>query len=272
MTSVRGFVQVNGADLCYELTGTGRPLILLHGHLLDMGQWDDQMTAFAATHRVLRYDARGYGRSSLPPASFCHHEDLRGLLDALGLQRAVLIGCSGGGMISLDVALTYPERVDGLVLVGSGLSGYHPGHLISPEMQTMNEARRAGDVATALAASLRAFTDGPRRTPAQADARVRERTRAMTAQLFARLPVSEARPHFLDPPTATRLGEIGAPTLVLVGGEDQPAIHAIADRLCAGIPHAERAAIPQAGHHANLEQPERFNQLVLRFIDSLPLV
>lgn len=269
MTSSGGSLQVNGADLAYEITGTGRPLILLHGHLLDMGQWDDQMTTFAATHRVLRYDARGCGQSSLPPVPFAHHEDLRGLLDALALPRVVLVGCSGGGMISLDFTLTYPERVDGLVLVGSGLSGYHPGHLISPEMQTMNEARRAGDLATALDASLRAFTDGPRRTAEQVDSRVRERTRAMTAHLFARPPVNEARPQLLDPPTATRLGEIGAPTLVLVGVEDQPAIHAIADRLCDGIPHAERAAIPHACHHANMEQPEHFNRLVLRFIDSL---
>lgn len=267
-----GLLGVNGADLAYELAGVGRPLVFLHGHLIDMCQWDDQMTTFAATNRVLRYDARGYGRSSLPPGPFAHHEDLGDLLDALELSRAVLVGCSGGGMISLDFALTYPDRVDGLVLVSSGLNGFRPSHLISPEMQTMNEARRAGDLETALTAALHAFTDGPRRTPEQVDPRARERTRLMTVRLFARPPVPDAAPQPLDPPTATRLGEIRPPTLVVIGAEDQPAIHAIADRLCADIPHARKIVIPDAGHHPNLEQPGLFDQLLRQFVGGIAAV
>src|SRR5687767_3862126 len=92
-----GYADINGATLYYEVAGAGPPLIMLHGHLLDSGQWDDQFAAFAQRYRVIRYDARGFGRSSQPPAPFAHYEDLRGLMDALAVEHAYLMGCSGGG-------------------------------------------------------------------------------------------------------------------------------------------------------------------------------
>ena len=107
----RAFAEINGAQLYYEVAGAGHPLVMLHGHLLDSGQWDDQVTAFASAYQVIRYDARGFGQSTLPPAPYSHHEDLYALLHHLGIDHASLMGCSGGDATIIDFALTYPTMV-----------------------------------------------------------------------------------------------------------------------------------------------------------------
>src|ERR1700736_1059173 len=108
----QGFAEINGASLYFEVAGAGDALVMLHGHLLDSRQWDDQFAAFGAKHLVVRYDARGYGQSSLPPAPFSHAADLHALLQLLGIEQAVLMGCSGGGGACVDFALQRPGMVD----------------------------------------------------------------------------------------------------------------------------------------------------------------
>jgi pimeloyl-ACP methyl ester carboxylesterase len=137
-------------------------------------------------------------------------------------------------------------------------------------MAMLNEARREGRVADAVEASLRAFTDGPRRSAAQVNPVARARTAAMTARLFARSPAPEAYAYPLDPPAATRLAAICIPTLIIVGGEDQPPIHAIAEHLHVGIANAQSVVLPDAGHHPNLEHPAAFNQILATFLATLP--
>ena len=106
-----GFVEANAAHLYYESAGTGYPLVMLHGHLIDSRQWDDPFTAFAPSYRVVRYDARGFGQSTQPPVPFAYHEDLAAVLRFLSIKRAYLMGCSGGGATIIDFALTHPEMV-----------------------------------------------------------------------------------------------------------------------------------------------------------------
>lgn len=118
----KGFANINGASLYYETAGAGQPLVMLHGHLLDSRQWDDQFALFSATHRVVRYDARGHGQSSLPPAPFSHAADLHALLEFLGLERAILMGCSGGGGACIDFSLEHPELFN--TIVGRFLSEF----------------------------------------------------------------------------------------------------------------------------------------------------
>src|SRR5262245_28247769 len=99
-----GYADVNGTRFWYEVAGSGPALVMAHGHLIDSGQWDGQMAAFAAEYRAIRYDARGFGRSDAQAGPFSLSEDLRGLLGFLGGARAVLGGCSGGGMSGHDLA------------------------------------------------------------------------------------------------------------------------------------------------------------------------
>jgi 3-oxoadipate enol-lactonase len=264
-----GFAEINGASLYYETAGTGRPFVMLHGHLLDHRQWDDQFSAFAASYHVARYDARGFGQSSLPAAPFSHADNLLKLMQFLGLQRAYLTGCSGGGGTCIDFALQHPAMADALILVASNLDGYRLSPPLPPRLLAYFQARQRGDLEQALDLSLEAFTDGPRREPGQVNPVARTRTRAMTAALLARAPVTEAEPHGLQPPALDRLAELRAPTLAITGAEDNSMLHDIAALLTAGIPGAKSVVIPDAGHHPNLEHPELFNQIVTTFLGEI---
>src|SRR5258708_17659735 len=120
----QGFADVNGARLWYETAGSGPALVMLHGHLLDSGQWDGQLAELAGERRAVRYDTRGFGRSDMPAAPFSYADDLHALLGVLGIERAALMGCSGGGATVIDFALAHPEMASALRLVGGAMSGF----------------------------------------------------------------------------------------------------------------------------------------------------
>jgi pimeloyl-ACP methyl ester carboxylesterase len=264
----RGFADVHGARLYYEATGAGHPLVMLHGHLIDSGQWDEQFEVFARHYRVVRYDARGFGQSSKPPGPFAHYEDLHALLAFLEIERAYLMGCSGGGAAILDFALAYPGMADALILVGAGLSGYQFGDP-PPLALDLRAAFERGDLERAVELSLQLWTDGENRTPDQVNPAVRERIRAMSARLFARENV-EAQQNMLEPPAAGRLAEVHTPTLAIVGDRDVRPIQEIADLIAVQVAGARKVIIPDAGHHPNMEHPDLFNQIVLSFLGELP--
>ena len=269
LQSQSGNVEINGASLAYETAGFGRPLVMLHGHLLDQHQWDDQFQSFARDYQVVRYDARGFGQSTQPPADYNHAADLHGLMQFLDLEHAFLMGCSGGGATCIDFTLQYPDMVDGLILVGTGIAGFEPSGPPPPALQAMSEAFERGAIDEAVEYSLQLWTDGTRRTPDQVNQAARERTRAMTAQLFSRQPVEGAVQQTFVPDALARLGEIRVPTLAIIGSEDNPMLHDIADMIAAQSPNAQRVVFPDAGHHPNLEHPEAFDQIVRSFLSSL---
>jgi len=260
-----GFADVNGARLYYEVAGNGHPLVMLHGHLIDSGQWDEQFDLFANHYRVVRYDARGFGRSTMPDQPFAYYQDLHGLMRFLGMQRAHLMGCSGGGATVIDFALGYPAMASALVLVGSGLGGYQFTGDPPPILLEMRAAGERGDVDRAVELSLQLWTDGANRRPDQVNPAARERTRAMTKALFSRDKV-DAEEQSVEPPAAARLGEIETPTLAVVGDQDMSPILAIADMLVAQMPNARKLIIHDAGHHPNIEHPDEFNRAVLAFL------
>lgn len=250
-------IEVEGARLHVEEAGAGRVVTMLHGFLLDSGQWDAEFAALARTHRVLRYDARGFGRSSIAPGHYAHHEDLAAVLDASGIGRTALLACSGGAATALDFAAAHPERVDALILVGAGYWGRFADR--TPAARAFLQALATFDVAGMIDSSLRAFTDGPRRQVGDVDAEVRQRTQAMTTQLFrretgywTRAALDQRMP---QPSTLDRLAGIAAPTLLIVGSEDQPEVLELSEELAQGIHDARLLVVQGAGHHANMEAP-----------------
>jgi pimeloyl-ACP methyl ester carboxylesterase len=263
MNSATGFF--NG--LYYEIAGEGHPLVLIHGGLVNSGLWDDQFEVFAGHYRTLRYDVRGFGKSTSPASYYSNHGDLRDLLDFLGIERAAVLGLSLGGSIAIDFTLAYPDRAAALIPVAAGLGGYRAtsSKALRDEMVA---AYDSGDMERAVELSLQAWTDGPQRRPDQVDPGVRERIRAMTAHTFE-LPDVEQWLQRLEPPAIDRLGEIHAPTLFIVGDQDVEDIFKIGDLIVANVPGARRAVIPGAAHHLNMERPAEFNHLVLEFLNSL---
>ena len=110
------FAEVNGTRLFYDVKGTGEPLVLISGGSLDIRLWDEQFEAFKQDRQVIRYDARGIGRSDVPKGPFSHYQDLYALLQFLGIQQADVLGFSFGGGVALDFTLIYPEVVRKLIL------------------------------------------------------------------------------------------------------------------------------------------------------------
>ena len=127
-----GFIEVDGGKLYYEMAGKGDVIVLVHDGSLHNVTWDGQFLTFAENYRVIRYDRRGYGKSTYPEKPYSDIEDLKSVFDFLDVKKAAVMGMSAGGRLSIDFALEYPEKVTSLVLVGAVLSGYsYTDHFLS---------------------------------------------------------------------------------------------------------------------------------------------
>jgi pimeloyl-ACP methyl ester carboxylesterase len=262
-----GVATLNGAEIAYDVAGSGPPVLLLHAGLGDRRMWDDQVRAFAKHFTVVRFDARGFGETRKPDAPFAPYADAIALLDHLGFSRAHFIGVSMGSQTAIEAAIAAPERVSALIAVAA-----RTGMPVSPALRAgwdrVNELYDAGDTAGAVEYELRMWVDGPDRGADAVDPEMRERVRDMNAALFARDDdAGEEIP--LDPPAAERLAEISAPTLILYGDKDVIDVRLAAGPLAATIPGARLAVIPDAAHLPQMERPELFNEIVLGFLLGL---
>ncbi len=265
MTSRDAFADVNGTRLRYEVAGSGRPLVLVHGFTLDTRMWDDQFHAFAGRYRVIRYDMRGFGKSAVPSdETYAPADDLRALLEHLDVERAHVVGLSMGGGLAIDFALAYPEATDGLIAVDSILGGYQWREFGATLTSVFSAARESG-----VEAAKEVWLNSPLFAPALEMPDVAARLRQIVSGYSGWHLVNENPVRPISPPAIQRLGEISAPTLVVVGERDLPDFHTIADTLERGIPGARKAALPGAGHMSNMEDPDSFNETVLHFLAGL---
>ena len=252
----------------YEVAGDGPPVILSHAGIADSRMWDPQWETFPRSHRVVRYDNRGYGRSPHSPGTYSLPADLIALLDELELGPAALVGASMGGGISLQVAVARPDLVSALVLVGSGLRGHDWSEDLTRAWSEEEEAFERGDLDAAVEVNLRTWVDGPGRSSSEVDPAVRRKVGEMQRRALElyREGGADAQEETLVLDIGERLGEISAPTLVLVGELDVPDIHQIADQLENEIPDARRATIAGTAHVPSMERPDEFDRLVLGFL------
>ncbi len=234
----KGFAEVNGTSLYYEVAGEGHPLVLNHGGLVDHHLWDGQFDAFAQHFKVIRYDIRGFGASGMLSKGmepYSMERDLHSLLQFLGIEKTYVLGLSLGGTLAIDFTLQYPEMVDALITVGSGLSGFEWGE---PDQELMAKFAAMG-------------------------------VRAMTTHNYERGDDEDVQPQEMEPPAAGRLSEIRVPVLIIAGGQDAEAILKIADTLEKSIAGAKKVVIPGTAHHPNMEKPQEFNRAVIEFLEQL---
>jgi 3-oxoadipate enol-lactonase len=259
-----GTATFGQSEIYYEVAGSGEPtVILLHGGMLDRTMWDGQFELLAKTHRIVRYDADAHGESPLPPDVYWDHASLRELMNALGIDRAILVGLSMGGKVAIDLALENPERVEAIVAVSSGLSGYRfESDFYLEYKDVMIQAWRAGEFDAVVEAFQRPWTDGPHRAPGDVDPEVREKVRMMARNGLEH--AMEGR--LIDPPATERLGELTLPMLMVVGELDMPGILDIADKVVAANPNAELVVVPEVAHMVNMEKPAEFNELLLEYL------
>jgi 3-oxoadipate enol-lactonase len=257
-----GFIEVDGGQLYYEVAGEGETIILVHDGLLHRETWNLQFEDLAQDHRVIRYDRRGYGRSPAPEAPFSPVEDLDAVFRQLGVKKAMLIGMSAGGRLSIDYTLAWPAKVTALVLVGPVVSGMNfTNHFID------RGGRLTGEI-TADRATWRNYYvhDDPYTITLDNDA-----ARALAVAML------DANPHNFNTenyqfaqlperPALRRLSEIAVPTLIVVGEHDIADVHAHCGALEGGILGARRVVIRNAAHLVPLDQPEAFLAAVRDFM------
>ncbi|CAA9457480.1 MAG: Beta-ketoadipate enol-lactone hydrolase [uncultured Rubrobacteraceae bacterium] len=261
-----GTAEVNGARIYYEAAGEGEPLVLVHAGIADSRMWEGQLKAFAERYRVIRYDMRGFGRTEMVEGPFSHHEDLRGLLDYLDVERTHLLGCSMGGGAVLDFALEYPQRVGNLVLVGSAVGGFGPDFDPPKEWDELVAADEAGDLDLVSELEVGIWVVGPERSPDAVDPSVRDLVWEMNLIALRNEAAGLGEEWESEPPAADRLPDLQAPTLLIVGDEDQPRVFAAADLLEKELPNARKVVMHGTAHVPNMERPEEFNRLVLDFL------
>jgi 3-oxoadipate enol-lactonase len=256
-------------SLWYDVHGQGPAVALVHAGVADSRMWEPQLEAFSAARTVLRVDLPGFGRSPYEGTEVSYPAAIRSALDSAGIDRAAIVGVSLGGSAGLELTLESPKRVTALVLVGTGLAGHQWSDEVEAFGAEEEEAFERGDLDAAVAANLRMWLAGPRRTLDAIDPSIRERVAEMQRDAFVlQKGHDDMRAVRLDPPASQRLAEVQAPTLIITGDEDVTDIHDIADKLQAEIAGAQRATIADAAHLPNLERPEEFNRIVMDFLED----
>jgi 3-oxoadipate enol-lactonase len=254
-------LPVDGGDAVFcEVTGHGRPLVLTHDAFLHRESWDAQFESLSSSYRVVRWDRRGYGRSDEPRAPYASDDDLARVVASLTEPPAVLIGCSNGGLLSLQCALNHPELVAALVLVGPIVSG-----LGFTEHFTSRGGRRAGGVLT-TAEEIEYWSSTDPWFIAPANSGARGRLRALLSANPNNLQPKEHLERAFESPALARLGQIAVPTLIIAGEHDIADVHAHCGAIEAAIPGARRLVLPNSGHLPHFEVPSEFNPAVLGFL------
>lgn len=269
MTNVTGFLETNGARIAYDVEGTGEPVVLIHAGVANRSMWDDQVAALRRDHRVIRYDTRGYGDTETDAVAFSNRADIAALLDHLGERSAHVVGLSRGGMIALDFALEYPDRVRTLTVAAGGIGGYESPAEAPPE--TFEEPERlaeAKDWEGLTEWETSYWADGPGQ-PADRAPGVREKVHRWVLETYE-AEKEEGQPQPLRPPAIERLGHLRAPLLVLIGTLDDPGTVESMHQLAARVPGARLEVFEGVAHMINLEEPERFNALLREHLAAAP--
>jgi len=270
--STSGFADVEGASLYYEVTGKGTPIVFLHGFTCDHRNWEPQVKYFSKKYRVITYDARGYGQSTLPdttPYSFT--EDLAALLDYLKIEKAVIVGHSMGGTPAFFYSLDYPDRVLALVLAEGGVHIpdtliISPGNLrdyFSGFSYVYNVFQEEG-IEKARAAWL---TINPIKSAA-ANPLSSELIKTMIND-YSGWHWQNSDPQKSNPVgTPELLGRIKVPTLIITGELSHAVIKELVSAEEKYIPNSKKVVLLNSNHMLNLENPEQFNHELMTFLNE----
>jgi pimeloyl-ACP methyl ester carboxylesterase len=268
------FTQSGKASIAYDVHGTADTdldVLLLHAGVTDRRSWRPLIEALGPGRRFISYDARGYGETTYRPEDYHQHDDALAVLDAVGLESAVVLGASMGGKAAINLALTHPERVEALILIGPAISGA-PGMEEDPEPiarldQLMEAAESSGDLAELNRLEAHLWLDGPTAEEGRVGGAVRDLFLEMNGQALA-----AADPG--DPPAAldawSRLEELAVPVLVLVGDLDVPDILNNCGGIAERVPGARLVTLDGVAHLPHLEGDPRCFTEIDTFLKSLP--
>ena len=259
-----GIAETGGTKLYYEINGEGFPLVLVNGSSLDLRMWDEQIEDFSAHFQVIRYDLRGIGKSATPKEEFSHSEDIHQLLKFLNIEKTYIAALSFGGAFAIDFAAEHPEMVAALVVASAATSDLRDDYIEG--LDALSAITKEKDVSAAIEQLL----DNPSFIVPKNESAI-SKTREI---LFDNARIFETDFPLIrlwHPPQFSfekTISKITAPTLIVVGSEDAPIIHEIADNLAENLFNAEKIVIEKAGHLVNLEKPMEFNRAVIDFLQN----
>lgn len=263
---------VNGINLYYEERGAGYPLVWSHEFAGDYRSWRAQVNFFSRRYRVITYNARGYPPSDVPDCLDDYTQaqsvdDLKGLLDYLGVERAHVGGLSMGGNVALNFGLTYPDAARSLIIAGTG-AGSTDEDAFRENVNQRADAMRAGGMAAMDDYSNSQTRVQLRRKDPLGFEEFRrglmEHSALGSALTFAG--VQGRRPTIFA--LEDKMRALDVPALIMTGDEDEPCIEtSVFMKRC--IPKSGLAFLPQSGHAINLEEPDLFNRLVLDFLTAV---
>lgn len=257
--------RTNGSQINYEIHGeTGPWVVLSHSLACNLRMWDGQIEMLKERYRVLAYDTRGHGDSDASAGGYSFDqlvEDLRSLLDAAGVRDPHFVGLSMGGMIGMSFALKYPGRFRSLVLCDTS-SRIPPeaGTIWAQRIRTVSERGMEPLVEPTIS---RWFTEPFVQRGGDAIKQVADMIRSTPTAGY--IGCCHAIPK-ID--VTDRLGAIKCPVLIMVGEQDVGTPVAMSEAINKAIPGSELAVIPNASHLSNIEQPEKFNQILSRFLSA----
>ncbi len=262
----RHSVKSGRARLAAQESGSGQVLVCLHAGVADQRMFERLHLDLTDRCRILSYDRRGFGETTTPDEPFSHVDDLTTILDARGVERAILVGCSQGGRIALDFALKHPQRVTGLFLVAPVVSGM-PSPDLPPDLRSLDEeideAYEIEDLNRINALELKAWLDGPRAPPGRVGGAARELFSTMNMTALRHPELTRER----QPPDAWgKLAAIDAPAQLCCGDLDFPWMVELSRHLAARRPNAEFRLLNGMAHMPFLEDPNLMTNLVQEFL------
>lgn len=262
-------ISVDNARIRGEAAGIGVPVVFLHAGMADRRMWAEQMRALAAeNYHVVAYDRRGAGETETPDEPFSHAVDLEAVLDRLGLNAVVLVGCSAGGALAIDFALEHPARVVALVLVSTAVSGAETE--VPQAVEELEEqiayAIETGNLSRASRFAARLWLDGPTSGEGRVEGPARELFLDMNARVIGQPPLTgEDKPD----PAIDHLGLIAAPVMLIAGALDGADSLERHDEVAGALPDAVSLVIEDAAHLPSLEAPDEVNETLLQFLDAV---
>ena len=266
------FASSGRARLAYEMAGEngGHGVLLIHAGVTDRRSWHHVVERLRSRHRCVAYDMRGFGETTYEPEDgFSTAGDALAVLEAAGLETPIVVACSMGGQAAVDLALANPERVSGLVLIGSAIRGapYPEEEGALPEVYgKLEAAEAAGDLDEVNRLEAWLWLDGPSAPEGRVGGAARQLFLEMNGRaLRAPEPGAEAEP----PPAWPRLGEIAVPTLVMVGRLDEQGLQQIDEQAAGTIPGARFRALEGVAHLPHLEGDPVTLEAIEGFVDSL---
>ena len=252
--------------LFVESVGSGPAVLFIHSGVTDSRMWNQQFEA-PGDHQLIRFDMRGYGQSALGSEKFSNPVDAMTVLDDLEIDTAVVVGCSVGGNVALQIVSLTPERVDGLVLVGTDAPGFDPGiDYQSPEWPDVVAAFQADDLVRAAELEAEIWLAGIGRSIADMDSEL--------VELFIEMDLNALRNEDerdeLETSTPLHsLPKVEVPVRVIVGELDIPQMHAAGSHLAEELSDQPAVVIAESAHLPSMDQPGTFNRALEAFLTAL---